>query len=468
VRPALEAEKAGVPSVAIIATNFLSIARHLGKASGVFQRVAEYPGAILNHTEDEIKENIAKVTFPQIVEALTKPFQKTEADDDNRANSKDIVYTGTIEEINRFFQDKGWSDGFSITPPTIDRIENFLKYTDLSPHEEIAVLPAANLRATPWNIAVNGVMAGCRPEHMPLLIAATEAIGDPSYNLTNLGTTAAMLPYLMIGGPIARQLGIKHGIGAVSRGPNPALGRALGLIVKNIAGYRPGEMYMGTYGYILPFALAEDEDATYEMGWKPSQVREGFDKNASTVTARGTMNWGMQTFPSTAEPEGLLKCICDEVVRQGCPHMMLVFGPRQGMSVLINPSVAQVIARAGYSQEDVEAYLFENSRITKRDMDFALQYCDGGGVGRTVKMMATELFSFIPKEWVDLKPDDTVPSMGHPGLIHVSVCGDPDRNKAMALYSLYISPQTKQVKLPANWDKLMDGLGYPELESFYR
>ena len=198
-------------------------------------------------------------------------------------------------------------------------------------------------------------------------------------------------------------------------------------------------------------------------------MRQDFDKNTSTVTASGTMNWGMQNFPSTAEPEGLLKCICDEVVRQGCPHMMLVFGPRQGMSVLINPSVAKVIARGGYSQEDVEAYLFENSRITRRDMDFALEYCDGGGVGRTLHwMIAKERHYFVPKEWADLGPDDTVPAMGHPGLIHVAVCGDPDRNKVMALYSCYVTPQTKQVKLPSKWDEMTQQLGYPRLESFYR
>lgn len=468
MRPAIVAEKAGIPSVAIIAKNFTSIARLLGRVEGVTQRVAEYPGAILNHTEAEIRENIEKVTAPQIIEALTKPIEKIEVNAEMGAGSRDIVFTGSLEEVNRFFDEKGWSDGLTITPPTIERVESFLKYTDLSPHEEIAILPPANLRATPWNIAINGVMAGCHPEYMPLLVAAVEAIGDPAYNLTNLGTTAAMLPFLFIGGPIVKQLRIEYGQGAISRGPNPALGRALGLIVKNLAGFKFGETYMGTYGYTLPFVLAEDEDAIYEMGWKPIHVRQGFDKNANTVTARGTMNWGMQAFPSTAEPEGLLNCLCDEVVRQGCPHLMLMFGPRQGMSVLINPSVAKVIAHGGYSQEDVEAYLFENSRVTKRELDFALQYCDGGGVGRTVKMLATELFSFIPKEWVALRPDDTVPAMGHPGLIYVSVCGDPNRNKVMALYSLYISPQTKEVKLPANWDILMQQRGYPKLESFYR
>lgn len=444
MRPAIAAEKAGIPSVAIAATNFIPLARCLGNAEAISQRIAEYPGAILNHTEVEIRKNIEKVTFPQIIEALTKPAKKKETT--AKLEPRDIVFKGTIDEVNRFFSIKGWSDGLSITPPTIDKIEKFLKHTNLPANKEIAVLPAANLRATPWNIAANGVMAGCLPEHMPLLIAAVEAIGSQDYNLGNLGTTAALVPFLFIGGPIVKQLGIEYGVGATARGPNPAIGRALGLIVRNIAGFRPGEMYMGTYGYITPFVLAEDEGILQEIGWKPVRVRHGFDINASTVTAGATMNWGFQNFPSGWEAEGLLKCICDEIVKQSSPHMMLEFGRRMEMTVLINPSVARIIAHGGYSQEDAEAYLFEHSRIPRQALDFACEYCDGGNVGRTVRQMIAEEHHGLPKEWADMSPTDTVPAMGLSGLIHIMVCGDPDRNKVMALYSDYVAQQTKQVK----------------------
>ncbi len=284
---------------------------------------------------------------------------------------------------------------------------------------------------------------------MPILVAAVEAIADPTYNLVHIGTTAALVPFLFIGGPIVKQLGIEYGIGAISRGPNPVLGRALGLILRNIAGFKPGETYMGTYGYIPPFVIAEDEDALYEMGWEPIRVRHGFDRNASTVTADATFNWGFQAFPSGWDPEGLLKCICDEIVRQSTPLMSLEFGPRLGMNVLINPSVAKIIARGGYSQEAVEDYLFKNSRIKRRELDFVLAHCDAGGVGRTVRGMIAEEYHGIPKEWADMEPDDTVPAMGHPGLIHVAVCGDSNRNKVMALYGCYVTRQTRQIKLPA-------------------
>ncbi|MFC2060408.1 hypothetical protein ACFLTZ_04890 [Chloroflexota bacterium] len=423
----------------------------------------------MNHTEAEIRKNVEEVTFPQVVEALTKPSEKLEIPAKAESGFRDIVFTGTFDEVNRFFEDKGWSDRFVVAPPTIDRVESFLKYTDLSPHEEVAVLPAANLRATPWNIAVNAAMAGCRPEQMPLLVAAVEAIGASPYNLVNFGTTGMLVPFLFIGGPIVKQLGIEYGMGAISRGSNPALGRALGLIVRNIAGFRPGQTYMGQWGYFPPPVLAEDEDALYEMGWKPIGVRRGFGQNASTVIAGSTMNWGFQIFPSGIDPEWLLKSICSEIVRQSRPKIMLHFGPLQQMTVLINPSVAKVIARGGYSQEDVEAYLFENSRIPRRELDFALKCCDGSGVDRTLRQMVEAEDCPAPDEWADLGPEDTIPAMGStPGVIYTAVCGDPERNKAMALYSCYSTPQTRQVKLPVGWGELTQRLGYPPLESFYR
>ncbi len=90
------------------------------------------------------------------------------------------MFTGSIDAVNRYFADCNWSDGLAIVPPTVERIEEFLKYTGYSPDEEIAVLPSANLRATPWNIAANGVMAGCRPEHLRRLCSrAGQRLWEP-------------------------------------------------------------------------------------------------------------------------------------------------------------------------------------------------------------------------------------------------------------------------------------------------
>jgi hypothetical protein len=424
-------------------------------------RVAEYPGTIAIDSEVVIRDNITKMTFDQIVHALSEPVKSSSESSERTGRQGEVVLTGTFEEINRSFQKNRWTDGLPIIPPTEEKVKEFLKFTAYAPNDEIAVLPVGNLRATPLNIAANGVMAGCRPEHMPLLIAAVQAIADPNYDLEQIGTTAGLNPFLIINGPIVTQLGIEHDTGLVSRGSNPAIGRALGLIIRNLADFRPGEQYMGTFGYIMPFVVAEDEEGS---PWEPFHVDSGFDRNASTVTAGGTFNWGFQAFPSGTDPEGFLKIICREIVKHINLNIVCLQGKLQMMTVLISPSVAQGIAGGGYSKRDAERYFFENSRVTIEEVSFESKYGNAGGGFQTIRGLY-ELEWNTPKEWADLEGQDvTVPAIAFPGLIHIVICGDRTRNKVMTLYTAYNRPATKEVKLPPNWDKMMSELGYLPLK----
>lgn len=449
MRPAIEAEKLGIPSVAIAATSFLSLVQLLGIEEGVpGQQYAEYPGTLSVEPEGVIRENLKKVTFEQIIQALTQPAEKRDRFIDPSGLQERVILKGSLREINDSFCANGLTDGLAIFPPTPERVDEFLRFTDRSPDETIAILPPGNLKATPRVIAANGVMAGCRPEHMPVLVAAVEAIADPYYNLEQIGTTGGLNQFLLINGPIAKQLGIKNDIGLASRGPNPVLGRAFGLLLRNIAGFRPGEQYMGTFGYFLPFVLGENED---DSPWEPYHVQHGFDRSASTVTAGGTFNWGGQTFPSGTDPEGLLKIICAEIVRNVVLMATCQFGPVQMMTVLITPSVAKAIAAAGYSKKDVLRYFFERSRVTIRELSFEVKYGWGTGAGVTLPQVVEEGWG-MPKEWANLAPEETVPVMGYPETIHVVVCGDLTRNKAMTLHGVYNRPSTKEIRLPEGWD----------------
>lgn len=237
-----------------------------------------------------MRHNVEHVLFDRIIAGLTQapaPGDHTTIAPNRKPD--EIVFRGDADAVQAFFYQQQWTDGLPVIPPTRERVEAFLAYTDRAPDEAIAMLPQANLAAMPWNIAANAVMAGCRPEHMPILIAAVEAIGDDHYNLNNIGTTWGVLPFLLVNGPIVKQLGLENGGQLISKGPNPALGRALGLIIKNIAGYQPGDNYMGTFGYPLCFALAENEA---DSPWEPYHVEQGFDPNVSTVTVGATVNWG--------------------------------------------------------------------------------------------------------------------------------------------------------------------------------
>jgi hypothetical protein len=156
----------------VTTTGFSALARFTGKAGGVPDlRVAEYPGPLGIHDPTQIESNIGQALIDQIIDGLTGA-QSEHAGDGGEAAPEAIVFSGTAEEVSRHFIEKQWSDGLPVVAPTIERVEAFLDYTDEAPHEPVAVLPSANLQATPWNIAVNAVMAGCLPQHMPLLIAA--------------------------------------------------------------------------------------------------------------------------------------------------------------------------------------------------------------------------------------------------------------------------------------------------------
>ena len=459
MRPAIVAEKVGVPSVTITSTSFLDLVHLLGVAEGVSnQRAAEYPGTLSVESESVIREKLTKTTLNDIIEALTKPIRdsKNESDGENLETNYVFNNSYTYEEINENFRRLKLTDELPITPPTPEKVEEFLKFTDYPPDKEVATLPPGNLRTTPTIIAANGVMAGCLPEHMPMLIAIVEAIAEPRYNLAQLGTTGGINPFLLVNGPIIKQLGFHYGIGLASRGPNPAVGRALGLMLRNLANFRPGEQYMGTFGYIMPFVVAEDEGAS---PWEPFHVDQGFDKVASTVTVGGTMNWGFYGYPSGDNIEGHLQIICREIVRNLDQYAPIILGHLQMLTVLITPNVADAIARGGYTKQDVAEYLYENSRVTIEEISSLLKYGYATGGTETIKGLI-EKGASIPREWGKLNPNDTVPVLGYPGVVHIAVCGDPNRNKVLALHTAYTRPVTKEIRLPQRWDALLQESGH--------
>jgi hypothetical protein len=454
VRPAVEAEKAGIPSVAVTLPGFITVAHLAAKAAGVEDlRLAEYPGALGVH-QSEIRERIESVLFDRIVDGLTKPIGPGTSTTTFGWNPKEIVYEGTFDEVNKFFGEKEWTDGLPIVPPTMERVEKFLKYTNRSSDEEIAILPQANLRAVSWNIAANGVMAGCRPEDMPILVAAVEAIGEERYNLNNIGTTWGILPYLFINGPIIKQIGIECRGQLISKGPNPAIGRAVGLIIRNIAGYKPGKNQMGTFGYPLVFALAEDEEGN---PWEPFHVEHGFGRKASTVTTGDAFNWGWPPSayarPDKSAAQSALELLCIEITKKPCIPLFAERGPKASIhevTFLISASIAQSLAKGGLSKKDIREYVYENAKVPLREFEWMLKY----GLTQVKTIREKVESGLYPQEYLG-GPDDLVRVVPSPDILHIVVCGDPGRNRLKTLDSGYTRLTTKEIKLPGKWDQLL-------------
>lgn len=449
MRPAVEAEKLGIPGVVITTTGFTTIAKAVAKAEGMTNlRIGEYPGAVGVHADDLVVKNVTEVLFPRIIDNLTKPLAGGAAGAVATRRPDDIVYEGSFEAVNDYFRAQEWTDHLPIIPPTRERVEEFLKHTNRAPDECIAVLPQANLEANAWNIAANAVMAGCKPEVMPLLIAAVEAIADNEYNLNNIGSTWGVLPFLLVNGPAIEAMGIETGGQLISKGANPAVGRALGLIIKNIAGYKLGRNYMGTFGYPQVFTLAENDA---ENPWEPYRVEQGFRAEDSTVTACGTVTWGWPpAIYGTAEKnaaQAALEFLAIEATKKPCLARLAERGPsgfRNMITLLIAPPVAKTLAQAGYTKQAIREYVYEHARVPYRELEFLLQY--GHSEAFTIRDAVAR--GVYPEEYLG-KENETVRVIPSPDMINVVVCGDPNRNRVMVLWGGYVSPVTKKMDLPA-------------------
>ncbi len=366
-----------------------------------------------------------------------------------------IVFAGSAAQVNRYFAQQDWTDGLPIVPPTTERVEAFLRFVNDAPDAQIAVLPPSHRKAVPWTIAVNAVMAGCEPQHMPIVMAAVRALGDPRFNINNMGSTSGLLPFVLLNGPIVRQLGFESGAQLMSRGANPVIGRAVGLIFKNIAGFAAGRNYMGTFGYPLVFTLAEDEEGS---PWESFHVEHGFRREVSTVTLAVTNNWGPAPSPtSTPDKDGAqatLEVICRELLKKKRLYTFPGKGPHAEkalITIVMSATLAQSLAAAGYSKQAVKQYVCEHTRITLREFDWVTRYTTAKERSTRKEKAAAGVF---PPEYAG-EPDDLVRLLSGTDILHIVVCGDPNRNRLMTLEGGHADPTIKEIELPANWEALL-------------
>ncbi|MEK7701113.1 MAG: UGSC family (seleno)protein, partial [candidate division NC10 bacterium] len=293
LRAAAIAEGAGVPSVSIVTTPFMQQAAVVMKGVGMpGLPIAEYPGVPMTDGPDTVRAKVEALIEP-IVGGLARPVATT-ATAAVEPGPSDVLFSGTLDEVQDFFYRNLWTDGLPVIPPTIPRVERFLEFTKRSPGDVIGQLLPENRAATVWSIAVNGVMAGCRPEYMPLLVALVEAIAEPEFRVQDAGSTPGWEPLVIVSGPVARALDLNHGQGVmrVGRQANTSLGRFLRLYLRNVAGLRipPGAGDKGSIASTFNVALAEDEAAAAGMGWTTFGQDQGFAREDSVVTVQSVVS----------------------------------------------------------------------------------------------------------------------------------------------------------------------------------
>lgn len=345
----------------------------LGMPNLPVARVVGHPGV---QSKEMLERNVLEVTLEHVIDNLLKAPKAAGAD--GEPGARDVIAKGGFQEINDYFYEHGLSDGLPIVPPTREGVEAFLRFTDRDPGESLGALLPDSRAATVWSIAVNGVMAGCRPDYMPVLIALIEAMADPAYGVEHSGNTPGGETLIIVNGPVIKQLGFNYTQGVMRDGfqPNTAIGRFWRLYLRNVAGFLPHRNDKATFGNTWRVAVAENEDVLKKIGWESNSADFGFAPDESTVTIARYTGGNHISSVSGATPESMMPYLYDAVIRQYSWQLMFTVG--QGMGtlrplMLLSPIIAETIAGWGWSRQDLKRHLFENARIPAREFERILR-----------------------------------------------------------------------------------------------
>lgn len=312
-----------------------------------------------------------------------------------------------IEAINRLYHERRWSDGLPIVPPTVERVHRMLAGTRRAPGDVVASVAPGFGAATVERIAINAVMAGCAPEHLPVIISAVAAAAVPEFNLQGIqATTNPAAVWIIVNGPVARRLAVNSTFNCLGQGAhaNATIGRALRLVLQNVGGALPGAMDRATHGQPgkYTFCCAENEEAN---PWEPLHVERGFRRDASTVTvvgAEGTMN--MNTHAKDAAE--LLRVIAETM--QHPPSNEYCYGSEPWL--ILSPEHADILKAAGLAKRDVKRRLWELTRMP---------------AGRMSEKDLQRVRAARGRELGEIRPDTLLPIAKVPDDIRLIVAGGP-------------------------------------------
>ena len=376
-------------------------------------------------------------SWDDIINALTKPLTNEEKNPvaEKKEKPARIIFEGNLEEVNRFFYRRGWTDGLPIIPPTEEAIQEMLTGTDLPADYLLGKLQSRLGKATVEKIAINAVMAGALPTYMPVLIAGTINLLESEQGFNGFTTygfsTGSWSPFWVISGPIRNQLNINNSSGAFSPGniANATIGRAMGLIIKNIGGVRKGIEDMGVMGNPMKYTMviAENEE---ESPWEPLHVEYGLKKEDSAISLNFPHVY-IQHYPGGSDAESILKSVIDNFTR----------GMRY--TIVFNPQTAKNIAREGFTKEKIKKYITERKLVPAVQPKNQLGYRGMPGDSKSPSLQD--------------KPE-MVPLIKDYRVIRIIVGGGPGAFVAH-LIGGGATPGKKEIQkidLPKNWEKLVD------------
>ena len=430
LRASAASETAGVPTSTLVCEGFLPLAGAasvgLGYPNLPVARVRGHPGV---QSREALRENTLQLTLDQVIDNLLQPPAAVKGA--REPAPREVIARGSFEDINESFYAKGLSDGLPIVPPTLERIAAFLRHTDRDPEASLGTLLPDSRAATVWSIAVNGVMAGCRPEYMPVLVALVEAMADPAYGVEHSGNTPGGETLIIVNGSIIRKLGFNYTQGVMRDGfrPNTAIGRFWRLYLRNVAGFLPHKNDKATFGNTWRVVVAENEEVVRDIGWAPISADMGFSAGDDTVTIARYTGGNHISSVSGSTPQEMMPYLCDAMVKQYSWQIMFTVG--QGMGtlrplMLVSPIIAETIAGWGWSKQDLQRHLFDHARITARQFERILRDWTQKPIWNLAEEAQAGRIPPVYHESDD--PERLVPLVWEPEHFMIAVTGDLTRN----------------------------------------
>jgi hypothetical protein len=271
----------------------------------------------------------------------------------------------TLDAIDECYR-RGWTDGLPVVPPTAERVAAMLGHAGLAADHVLGEVPARRRVLTAELAAANAVMAGCLPEHFPVVLAAMEALFEHDPNIVHEVSAATNAPalLLLVNGPIRARIGLNCGENFLSPGPraNATIPRAVRLILRNVFASRPGVLDRGCMGSVSRHGVCFGEDEE-RSPWPPFHTTRGFDAAASTVTVASVQDPEMLGNRYGQTAESLLDSVVDAMVSHGLA-VHFTFSATQWFWI---PGYwhAEMLHRQGWDRPGLQAYVFERAWRTR-------------------------------------------------------------------------------------------------------
>jgi hypothetical protein len=345
-----------------------------------------------------------------------------------------------VSEFMELVYEWGWTDGLPVFPPTDDKVTAMIRHVGRDPGEVIGVVPPGEGVATIEKIAINAVMAGCKPEYLPVVITSLEAMLDPAFELLRVqATTAGPAPLAIISGPVVKKLGFNYAAGAFTgtgHRANATIGRAIRLLLWNIGYGRPGQMSQATMGHPGRYAyLIAERPPDDGNPWEELHVTSGLRPEDSAVSMfpvvthdQITPAFGTQTFDNS------IHVIVDSICHLGN------FRAASQKMLVLNPQAAKILNEAGWTKAKLRDLLVERCVRPVRDVKRT------AGLSTTYKTHWTKVVA-------DPNDDDAmVPAVVGPNGLQILVSGGWGSASSQSIWLNSVHGEMVTRKIPWSWE----------------